>query len=157
VVKAARGNLKVVARLRDGNTIKGYLDAPPMEDFGSLFLDTPHSLPQEIRLHCVGSDETLSLSLDSLKALFFVKSFEGRKNYREVKFFEKNPPIKGLWVRLKFYDEEYLEGIVRNSVQFLLDQGFFLKPPDLQSNNEILYVIKNSLVDFRVLGVSTEY
>src|SRR2546425_5830781 len=94
VVKAAKGNLKVVARLRDGNSIKGYLDAPPMEDFGSLFLDTPHSLPQEIRLHCVGSEETLSLSLDSLKALFFVKSFEGRKNYREIKFFEKNPPIK---------------------------------------------------------------
>ncbi len=156
MVKAA-ANLKVVARLRDVNTIKGFLDVLPVEDFSSLFLDTPYSLPPEIPLHCVGSEETRSLSLDSLKALFFVKSFEGRKGYREIKFFEKNPPIKGLWVRLKFYDEEYLEGVVRNSVQFLLDQGFFLKPPDLQSNNEILYVVKNSLADFRVLGVSPEY
>jgi hypothetical protein len=60
-------------------------------------------------------------------------------------------------VRVKFFDQEYLEGVLRNSAQLLVDPGFFLKPPDLQSNNEILYVIKSSLVDFRVLGVSPEY
>ena len=149
--------MKVVARLRDGEIIKGYVDTIPVSDFDALFQETSFSLPREIGLRPVDSSKPLSLSLDSLKALFFVKSFEGRKEYREVKFFEKNPPIKGLWVRVRFYDSEHLEGVVRNSLQYLVEPGFFLKPPDLQSNNEILYVIKNSLIDFRVLGVSADY
>lgn len=149
--------LRVVARLRDGKTVKGFVDSIPASDFDALLQESSFSLPREIGLRSAESSETLSLPLDSLKALFFVKSFEGHRDYKEVKFFEKNPPIKGLWVRVKFYDNEYLEGVVRNSVQFLVELGFFLKPPDLQSNNEILYVIKNSLVDFRVLGVSPDY
>jgi hypothetical protein len=149
--------LKVVARLRDGKIVKGFVDTIPASDFDALLQESSFSLPREIGLRSAESSETLSLSLDSLKALFFVKSFEGHHDYKEVKFFEKNPPIKGLWVRVKFYDDEFLEGVVRNSVQFLTEPGFFLKPPDLQSNNEILYVIKNSLVDFRVLGVSPDY
>ncbi len=149
--------LKVVARLRDGKIVKGFVDSIPASDFDALLQESSFSLPREIGLRSAESSETLSLPLDSLKALFFVKSFEGHRDYKEVKFFEKNPPIKGLWVRVKFYDDEFLEGVVRNSVQFLIEPGFFLKPPDLQSNNEILYVIKNSLVDFRVLGVSPDY
>jgi uncharacterized protein DUF6982 len=157
VAGTSKSGLKVVARLRDGKMIKGYVDTIPASDFDALFQETPFSLPREIGLRPVDSSKPLSLSLDSLKALFFVKSFEGRTEYREVKFFEKNPSIKGLWVRVKFYDNEHLEGVVRNSLQYLVEPGFFLKPPDLQSNNEILYVIKNSLIDFRVLGVSADY
>ncbi len=153
----SKSGLKVVARLRDGKIIKGYVDTIPASDFDALLQETSFSLPREIGLRPVDSSKPVSLSLDSLKALFFVKSFEGRTEYREVKFFEKNPPIKGLWVRVKFYDNEHLEGVVRNSLQYLVEPGFFLKPPDLQGNNEILYVIKNSLIDFRVLGVSTDY
>lgn len=154
---AGKPGLKVVARLRNGKMIKGFVDTIPASDFEALLRDTTFSLPNEIGLRAVESSETVTLSVDSLKALFFVRSFEGRKEYKEIKFFEKNPPIKGLWVRVKFFDSEYLEGVVRNSVQFLVEPGFFLKPPDLQSNNEILYLIKSSLVDFRVLGVSSEY
>jgi hypothetical protein len=157
MVMVSKSGLKVVARLRDGKLIKGFVDTIPASDFDALLRENSVSLPREIGLRSAESSETLSLPLDSLKALFFVKSFEGRKDYKEVKFFEKNPPIKGLWVRVKFFDNEYLEGVVRNSVQYLIEPGFFLKPPDLQSNNEILYVIKNSLVDFRVLGVSPDY
>lgn len=152
-----KSSLKVVARLRDGKIIKGFVDAIPASDFDALLQEPSFSLPREIGVRAAESSEVLSVPLDSLKALFFVKSFAGRKEYKEVKFFEKSPPIRGLWVRVKFFDNEYLEGVVRNSVQFLLEPGFFLKPPDLQSNNEILYVVKNSLVDFRVLGVSPDY
>ncbi len=154
---SGKSSLKVVARLRNGKVIKGYVDAIPASDFDALLQESAFSLPLEIALRSAESSETLKLPLHSLKALFFVKSFAGRKDYKEVKFFEKNPPIKGLWVRVKFFDNEHLEGVVRNSLQYLVEPGFFLKPPDLQSNNEILYVIKNSLIDFRVLGVSTDY
>jgi hypothetical protein len=152
-----KGGSKVVARLRDGSMLKGYLEEPLELDFDALFVDVHAALPKEIRLRSADSGEKLAVPVDSLKALFFVKSFEGRKEYSEVKFFEKNPPIKGLWVRIRFYDDEYLEGVVKNSMDFLVEPGFYLKPPDPLSNNEILYVVKDSLADFRVLGVRMEF
>ena len=152
-----KGGPRVVARLRDGKMVKGYLEEPLELDFDALFIDAHAALPQDLRLRQAASGESLKVPLDSLKALFFVKSFEGHKDYSEVKFFEKNPPIKGLWVRVRFYDDEYLEGVVKNSMEFLVEPGFYLKPPDPLSNNEILYVVKESLADFRVLGVRMEF
>jgi len=149
--------LKVVARLRDGKLVKGYLADPAPSNFENLVKEAPYSFPTEIVLRPAESTETISVPLESLKALFFVKTFEGRKEYKEVKFFDKNPPIKGLWVRVEFSDHESLEGVVQNSIHYLVHPGFFLKPPDPQSNNAILYVVKSSLVDFRVLGVRMNY
>ena len=148
--------LKVVARLRDGSTLKGYLEEPLGLDFEALFVDAHAALPKDLRLRRAESDEKLKVPLDSLKALFFVKSFEGHKDYSEVKFFEKNPPIKGLWVRVRFYDGEYLEGVISNSIVFVVEPGFYLKPPDPRCNNEIMFVIKGSLAEFCVLGVRME-
>lgn len=149
--------LKVVARLRDGNMVKGHTGSLPALDFDSLFKRAPIELPHEIDVQSAESGKLVSLPLESLKALFFVKSFEGRKEYREIKFFNTHPPIQGLWVRVKFSDGENLEGVVHNSIHYLAEPGFFLKPPDPNSNNEIVYVVKASLIDFRVLGVRSTY
>ena len=46
-----------------------------------------------------------------------------------------------------------IEGIVSNTIRFLLDDGFYLKPPDPNSNNRFMYVVKMALKDFAVLGV----
>ncbi len=154
---AEKALLRVVARLRDGNLVKGYTDALPVSDTEALTRNHSILLPQEIGLRSADSGLPVSLPLESLKALYFVKTFEGRKDYDEVKFFETHPPIEGLWVRLTFYDNETYEGVVRNSLQFLMNDGFFLKPPDPQSNNTVVYVVKASLVDFRVLGVKATY
>lgn len=149
--------VRVIARLRDGKLLRGFIDDTPVSDLTAFLEQVVHSLPGEITLRVAESNETLRVPVEALKALFFVKSFEGRKEYREVKFFDKNPPIKGLWVRVQFYDQESLEGIVQNSIDFLVKPGFFLKPPDPASNNAVLYVVKSSLCDFRVLGVHTDY
>ena len=34
-----------------------------------------------------------------------------------------------------------------------MEDGFYLKPPDPNSNNRIMYVVKSALKDFTVLGV----
>ncbi len=149
--------VRVIARLRDGRLVRGYIDNMPASDLTAFLEQAVNTLPGEITMRVADSDERLCVPVEALKALFFVKSFEGRKEYREVKFFDKNPPIKGLWVRVQFYDQESLEGIVQNSIEFLVKPGFFLKPPDPASNNAVLYVVKSSLADFRVLGVHTEY
>jgi len=56
-------------------------------------------------------------------------------------------------MRLQFVDGEVMEGIVYNSLRYLIDPGFFLLPTDPDSNNKVVYVRKNRLVDLRVLGM----
>lgn len=148
---------KVVAHLRDHKLIKGYTDAVPVSNLETLVKGEPVALPRIIAVRPAKSRQKVSFPLASLKALFFVKSFEGHSEYREIKFFQTHPPIEGLWVRLKFYDNEFTEGVVRNSLDHLVNAGFFLKPPDPESNNEIIYVVKASLVEFQVLGVKATY
>ncbi len=148
---------KVIARHRDGKLFKGYLPGPAKESLEEFLRQHPSTGDHQLEVRAVDSHESISLPLDSLKAVFFVKTFDGRRDYQEVKFFTKNPPIRGLWVRIQFYDHECLEGVVENSFAYLVEPGFFMKPPDAQGNNDVLYVIKSSLSDFRILGVRTEY
>ena len=46
-----------------------------------------------------------------------------------------------------------IEGIVSNSRRLLLDDTFYLKPTDPNSNNQLVCVVKASLKDFSVLGM----
>ena len=99
------------------------------------------------------TEELITVPKSEIKALFFVRKFSGNKEYSEVKFFESQPRIDGLWVRVYFFDNEAIEGIVANSMNFLIEDGFYLKPPDPNSNNRLMYVVKSALKDFTVLGV----
>jgi hypothetical protein len=132
---------KVIARKTNGQILKGYVEAAPesVEDDNITFISL--------------TDEIIKIPKRDMKALFFVKKFSGDKEYAEIKFFESQPKIDGLWVRLTFYDDEMIEGIVSNTIRFLLDDGFYLKPPDPNSNNRFMYVVKLALKDFTVLGV----
>ena len=132
---------KVIARKVDGQILKGYIEAIP--DLAEADSITLLSLTEEL----------IKIPKPEMKALFFVRKFSGNKEYSEVKFFESQPKIDGLWVRLTFYDAELIEGIVANSIQFLIEDGFYLKPPDPNSNNRLMYVVKAALKEFTVLGV----
>lgn len=149
--------LKVVAHLRGGEILKGFTDSLPNGDVDALLSEDPISLPTKITLQPPDSKKPVSVSIQSLKALFFVKTFEGSKDYKEIKFFHAHPPIEGLWVRVRFDDNEATEGIVHNSLHHLVQSGFFLKPPDPQSNNQVVYIVKESLREFRVLSVRETY
>lgn len=87
------------------------------------------------------------------KAMFYVKTFEGDDRHNELKFHARAPIVHGIWVKIEFEDNEVMEGIVQNSIHYLVEPGFFLLPTDPRSNNKLVYVIKNSLRDCRVLGV----
>ncbi len=132
---------KVIVRKLNGDILKGYMEQSPDQIQGDSITFT--SL----------TEEQISIPKRETKALFFVRKFSGNKEYTEVKFFESQPRIDGLWVRLKFHDNETIEGIVSNSIRFLVDDGFFLRPPDPNSNNRLMYVLKVALKDFTVLGV----
>jgi hypothetical protein len=153
----ARPRLKVVAHLSDGELIKGYFDPAVERDLESMVRQRILSFPTEIPIQSSDSKEIVPVRRDALKALFFVKSFDGRKEYKEVKFFQTHPPVEGLWVQVVFKDNEVTEGVLHNTIHYLIEPGFFLKPPDPQSNNEFIYVLKTSLDDFKVLGVRSSY
>ena len=155
--REGKDSQRVVAHLRNHKLVKGYTDTLVVPDLEALLKQESVTVPPKISMRLAESPETVSVPLKSLKALFFVKSFEGSKEYEEIKFFAPNSPIEGLWVWLKFFDNERIEGVVRNSLQYLIDPGFFLKPPDPESNNQLIYVVKSSLTEFRVLGVRATY
>jgi len=132
---------KVIVRKLNGEIIKGYMESSPDLSQGDM-IDV-FSL----------TDEHIRIPKNELKALFFVRKFSGDREYSEVKFFERQPRIDGLWVRLKFHDNETIEGILSNTIRFLVDDGFYLRPPDPNSNNRLVFVLKIALRDFTVLGV----
>jgi len=150
-------HLKVVAHLSNGSLVKGYTGALPTTDLEALLNRDAILMPVEMTVRTAGSREKVTISLQSLKALFFVKSFEGHVDYKETRFFEGHPSIEGLWVRVKFHDGEIIEGVIRNSLRYVVDPGFLLKPADPQGNNQMVYVVKKSLQEFHVLGVKHTY
>jgi hypothetical protein len=149
--------LKVVAHKRDGTLIKGFTLGVPEFYRQSLGNNVAMAPPEILELRSPENGKTVRVVLKDLKALFFVKSFTGSTNYNEIKFFKAHPLQDGIWVRLQFADKENTEGVIYNSLDFLVQRGFFLKPPDPHSNNEIVYVMKESLSDFRILGVRNNY
>lgn len=74
---AEKASLRVVAHLRDHKLVKGYTDALPVPDLEALLKQESVPLPREIPVRLAESRKRVSVSLKSLKALFFVKSFEG--------------------------------------------------------------------------------
>ena len=87
------------------------------------------------------------------KAIFLVKSFEGNHRNSPIHYHTQNPVSKGLWVRITFRDGELMEGIVSNTAAYITQAVFPLIPTDPQSNNKLVYVSKQQLVSFEVLGL----
>ncbi len=71
----------------------------------------------------------------------------------ERKTFLSRPKLDGLWVRLRFRDEDVMEGIVGNNLLDLLDSGVQITPPDLHGNTLRMFVPRSALLEMKVLGV----
>lgn len=148
--------VKVVVHFNDGALTKGFFD-DAQGVVRHAFESGEGTLPSnlvDLKLQAGGA---ATVDLGKAKAVFFVKTFEGRTDYNEIKFFQASPAIAGLWVRVRYADSEICEGIVHNSLDFIRKPGFFMKPPDPQSNNRMVYVVKKFLVDFEVLGIQAEF
>ena len=125
-------------------TIKGYAEPRQWED-----LNIRESVPVFRR---VGSETAEEIPLDGIKAIFFVKSFEG-KSHDDLRFHDHLPAPECLWVRATFFDGEVIEGLVSNSHHHVVHAGFYMSPIDPEGNNWLIYVLKNKLRDFQILGL----
>ena len=105
------------------------------------------SLPMQLQ-----DGTTEWISLEGLKAVFFVKSYEGR-SHEDIRFHDSFPPSECLWARLTFQDEEVMEGLIYNKRDYVVNAGFFFFPIDPEGNNWLVYVPKSQIKDFNILGL----
>lgn len=130
---------KVVAVLLDRTALTGYLNPATLGRSAEVDLLTPDG-------------EHHSIQLLETKSIYFVREFKDRFE-PERKTFLSRPKMDGLWVRLRFRDEDVMEGIVSNNLLDLLDTGVQLTPPDLHGNVLHMFIPRSALAEMKVLGV----
>jgi hypothetical protein len=134
-------------------TIKGYLESPAWSTIEDLLSSAPSHVPETLHIRLLESDVIEEVSIKDVKAVFYVNSFEGDPSRKDIHFHTRTPIIHGVWMRFQFRDGEVMEGIVHNSIRYLVDPGFFVLPTDPGSNNKLVYVLKSWLTDHRILGM----
>lgn len=90
--------------------------------------------------------------LTKIRSIYFVRDF-AEDFEPERKAFLSRPKLDGLWVRLRYTDNETLEGVVPNDLLSLLDNGIQITPPDLNSTTDRIFIPRAALAEVTVLGV----
>jgi hypothetical protein len=116
-------------------------------------LRSSQSIGDSISLQMPDSQAIEHFPTKNVKAIFLVKTFEGNRLRNPVHFHNHRPISKGLWVRIGFEDGENMEGILENCAKYVLQPGFTFIPTDPTSNNRLVYVPKDRLTSFAVLGL----
>jgi len=130
---------KAVARFADGRVEKGstFDFSPGREVFHLASLHTPeHATGRAIR------------TMD-LKALFFVKDFDGNPLHVEKKEFGSATVPELRRIRATFRDGEVLVGTTAGYHSG--SPGFFVVPADPESNNERCYVVASATTDVQLM------
>ena len=131
---------KVIAHFRDGTLLKGTtLDFFPSK--GSF-----HLLSENGEVH--------DIMLDRLKAVFFVRSFEGNPERQERRgFFTRH--LQGKKVMIEFEDGEVMFGYTLS--YSTRGHGFFVFPGDPQSNNIKVFIVHAATRRVKVRTLPTNY
>jgi hypothetical protein len=130
---------KVVVLLLDRTSLRGYLNPARLRNTEAVDLLTPDGEHQEVPLR-------------EVRGVYFVREFTDSFE-PERKAFLSRPKLDGLWVRLRFHDNETLEGVVPNDLLALLDQGVQITPPDLHGSSLRIFIPRTALAEMTVLGV----
>lgn len=125
---------KVVVRFRDGRMVKGFT-----YDFN----------PRKNTFHVTetqSAKEVIEVSNSVLKAVFFVRTFEGNREHPGPEDFslESLEHVHGLKVKITFFDGEVMYATTNGYTPER--NGFFVSPVDETSNNERVFVIRDSTV-----------
>ena len=121
---------KVVAHLKDGRIHKGLThDFDPEE---SAF----HLLPAE------GGGVPVRLSVEDMKALFYVKDYLGNREFTPRHRFDADLE-EGRRAIVTFTDGEIIYGVSHPSDE--LTRGFFLSPSDPDDNNVRIFIVRSSV------------
>jgi hypothetical protein len=130
--------IKVVVRYADGRVVKGMTqDFFPNKDRFHLRSDT------------TASEEPAEVLIRDLKAVFFVKDFDGKPGYNERKEYNNGDKAQGRKVEILFVDGEKLVGSTLGYDPNRL--GFFLFPVDPESNNMRVFAVTVAVKSVRYI------
>jgi hypothetical protein len=132
---------KVIVRKVDRDTISGYVSASFIADGKIEILNT--------------AGNVVSIELSDVKGVYFVREF-GDSESLVRKTFTSRPRTEGLWVRLRFRDNEIIEGMMPNDLIQDGIAGFSIIPPDTRSNTQRIFVPRSALLEMTVLAVIGE-
>ena len=132
---------KVIVRKMDRDSVNGYVGAAFIAD-GKLEL-----------LNTAGN--VVLIELRDVKGVYFVREF-GDSESLTRKTFTSRPRMEGLWVRLRFRDNEIIEGMMPNDLVQEGSEGFSIIPPDTRSNTQRIFVPRAALAEMTVLAVIGE-
>jgi hypothetical protein len=130
---------KVVVLLLDRSVLRGYLNPGKLGDADTVELLTPDG-------------EQRTFAIKDVRSVYFVREFTDDFE-PERKAFLSRPKLEGLWVRLKFRDNDSIEGVVPNDLLSLLDRGVQITPPDLHGTTLKIFIPRSALSEMTVLGV----
>jgi hypothetical protein len=133
---------KIVVRYLDGRVVKGYT-----QDFDP---NTCHLYLRQAPTGGASEEVHTEVRLEDLKAIFFVRTFEGNPHCRARREFIKEEESYGDRVEVTFRDGEVVRGfrINHNPRQ----SGFFLLPPDPGGNTIMTFVISKAVKDLSFIS-----
>jgi hypothetical protein len=137
---AASTNKKVLVARFDRETLPGFVQTPGGFGAESLELLTPEG-------------SVVRVPYSEIKAVCFVRDFEGGETWREHRAFATRPKSSGLWLRLRFRDGESLEGLLANNLLLFEPSGFSIVPPDPTFQNQKIFIPRIAVEEVQVLGV----
>jgi hypothetical protein len=136
---------RIVVHFKDGRLLKGYThDFTPVKDTFHLTSELEKDRGVIYEVFC-----------PNLKAIFFVKTLSGNKEYKEKKRFHEVDlsSLRGIKIKIEFNDGEVMCGISLGYSK--KRKGFFIVPVDPKSNNERVYVNASAVRDVK-LGSAAE-
>jgi hypothetical protein len=130
---------KVIVRKMDRDAMQGYV--------------MPASFVVDGRLELMNTaGKVVLIDLADIKGVYFVREFADVDSSAR-KTFATRPRAEGLWVRMKFKDNDVMEGLMPNDLTLLSSDGFLVNPPDSRGNLQRIFVPKSALAELTVLGV----
>ena len=130
---------KVIVRKMDRDSVNGFV--------------SPTSYVVEGKLEMLNTaGNVVQIELRDIKGIYFVREF-GEAEALSRKTFTTRPRTEGLWVRLRFKDNEVLEGMMPNDLSQITAEGFLVNPPDSRSNTQRIFVPRTALSEITVLAV----
>jgi len=129
---------KVIIRKTNRDWLNGYV-APDFIVDGSVEVLTT-------------SGNVVRVGLADIRGVFFVRDFNDSEALTR-KTFTTRPRSEGLWVRLRFRDNEILEGMMANDLSQLSAAGLFINPPDTRANTQRIFVPHTAVSEVKVLAV----
>lgn len=133
-------NKKVLVSRFDRDMLAGFVNLQTYQSLGGIELLSP--------------DGAFSLiPYSDIKLLCFVRDFQDGEPKREIRTFSVRPKMPGLWVRMRFRDGDWMDGVLPNNLLTLEPHGFMMIPPDPGYQNQRVFVPRTALTEIQVLGV----